>query len=58
MSERTRGWVMTVSGLVVLALNVIEVGDRGATTWNFLTIAVGAFLLFFGFVTIAHPPSP
>jgi len=58
MSERTRGWVMTVSGLLVLGLNVIEVADRGATAWNFATIAVGTFLLFFGFVTIARPPAP
>ncbi len=35
MSERTRGWVMTVCGLLVLGLNVIEVADQGATVWNF-----------------------
>ena len=56
MSERTRGWVMTVCGLLVLALNVIEAADRGATAWNFATIATGAFLLFYGFSVVARLP--
>lgn len=58
MSERARGWVMVVAGLLVMGLNVVEVADRGSSTWNFLTIAVGAFLLFYGFTVIAKPPAP
>jgi len=47
---------MVVCGLIVLALNVVEAADRGATVWNLVTIATGAFLLFYGFVVIARPP--
>jgi uncharacterized membrane protein len=61
MSERTRGIVMAVAGLAVLALNVIDAANRGASAFNFLSIAVGAFLLFYGFAVIARtgasPPS-
>ena len=52
MSEQTRGIVMAVCGILVLALNVIEAADRGATAWNLITIAIGAFLLFYGFAVI------
>lgn len=54
---RTRGIVMAVCGIIVLALNVVEAVDRGATAWNLVTIATGAFLLFYGFAVIARPPS-
>jgi hypothetical protein len=54
MSERTRGFVMVVCGLLVLALNVIEAADRGATAWNIVTIATGAFLLFYGTSVVAR----
>ena len=57
MKERTRGWVMAVCGLVVLALNVVEAANRGATGLNIITIATGAFLLFYGFAVIARPPA-
>ncbi|MEX0948622.1 MAG: hypothetical protein WD296_07440 [Acidimicrobiia bacterium] len=56
MSERTRGFVMVVCGLLVLGLNVIEAADRGATAWNIVTIATGAFLLFFGTSVVARSP--
>lgn len=56
MSQRGRGFVMVVCGLLVLALNVVEAADRGATAWNLLTIAVGAFLLFYGFTVVARNP--
>jgi hypothetical protein len=48
---------MVVCGLVVLALNVVEAADRGATAWNLITIATGAFLLFYGFAVVARPPA-
>jgi len=57
MKERTRGVVMAVCGIIVLALNVVEAADRGATAWNMVTIATGAFLLFYGFAVIARPPT-
>jgi len=56
MSNRTRGMVMAISGIVVLATSVIEAADRGASGWNFVTIATGAFLLLYGFATLARPP--
>ena len=61
MPERNRGIVMAVSGLVVLALNVIDAANRGASGFNIVTIAVGAFLLFYGFSVVARtgrPPAP
>jgi uncharacterized membrane protein HdeD (DUF308 family) len=61
MPERTRGIVMAVSGLLVLALNVIDAANRGASGFNIVTIAVGAFLLFYGFSVVARtgrPPQP
>ncbi len=56
MPERTRGFVMVVCGLLVLMLNVIEVADQGATAWNIVTIATGAFLLFYGTSVVARAP--
>ncbi len=47
---------MVVCGLLVLALNVIEAVDRGATAWNIVTIATGAFLLFYGTSVVAKSP--
>jgi hypothetical protein len=55
---RNRGIVMAGCGL--LALNVIDAADRGASGFNIVTIAVGAFLLFYGFGVVARtgrPPS-
>lgn len=47
---------MAIAGLVVLAANVIDASTRGATGWNFVSIAVGAFLLFSGFAEVARKP--
>jgi hypothetical protein len=30
--------------------------SSGATVWNLVTIAVGAFLLFYGFAVVARNP--
>jgi hypothetical protein len=49
---------MVVCGLLVLALNVIEAADRGATAWNIVTIATGAFLLFYGTSVVARAGRP
>jgi uncharacterized membrane protein len=58
MGEKNRGIVMAVSGLLVLALNVIDAADRGASAFNIVTIAVGAFLLFYGFTVVARTGAP
>ncbi|MGZ8734720.1 MAG: hypothetical protein ACXW1M_05995 [Acidimicrobiia bacterium] len=57
MAERTRGIVMAVCGLLVLALNVIEAADRGTSAFNIITIATGAFLLIYGFTVVGRTPS-
>jgi hypothetical protein len=57
-ARRTRGIITAVSGLAVLALNVIDAADRGASGWNFASIAVGAFLLFYGFTVVARTGRP
>lgn len=54
MSEQGRGVVVALCGILVLALNVIEAADRGATAWNIITIVIGAFLLFYGFSVITR----
>ena len=58
MAERNRGVVMAGCGLLVLALNVIDAANRGASALNILTIAVGAFLLFYGFSVVARTGRP
>ena len=58
MPEKNRGIVMAGCGLVVLALNVIDAADRGASAFNIVTIAVGAFLLFYGFTVVARTGRP
>lgn len=55
-TDRNRGMVMAVCGILVLALNVVEAVNRGATALNLITIAVGAFLLFWGFGLVARNP--
>ena len=58
MSERNRGIVMSGCGLLVLALNVIDAANRGASGFNIVTIAVGVFLLFYGFSVVARTGKP
>jgi len=55
MSGQTRGVVMAVCGLLVLALNVIDAVDRGSSGWNLAAIATGAFLLFYGVAVLSRP---
>ena len=54
--KKTHGILLAVCGIAVLALNVVEAVDRGATIWNVVTIAIGASLLFYGFALVARPP--
>ena len=60
MVERRRGIAFALAGLVILALNVIDAADRGASAGNIAAIAFGTFLLFYGFTVVARsgrPPS-
>jgi len=54
MSDRRHGIIFSVSGLLVLAANVVDAADRGSSIWNFVAIAVGTALLFYGFSLIAR----
>ncbi len=45
---------MAGCGLLVLAFNVIDAVNRGASGFNLVTIAVGVFLLFYGFSIVAR----
>jgi hypothetical protein len=54
MSDRRHGFVDAIAGLLVLAANVIDAADRGSSAFNFIAIAVGAGLLFYGFSLIAR----
>ena len=57
MSDRNHGFVYSIAGLLVLAANVIDAVNRGSSAWNFVAIAVGAGLLFYGFALIGQRPS-
>lgn len=48
---------MSVAGIVVLSANVLDAVDRGSSAFNFIAIATGAFLLFYGFVVIGRSAS-
>jgi hypothetical protein len=48
---------MAVAGIVVLAVNVLDAVDRGSSAFNFIAIATGTFLLFYGFVVIGRSAS-
>ena len=55
-----RGILFSIAGLLLLALNVIDAADRGASAGNVVAIAAGAFCLFWGFALVARsgrPPS-
>jgi hypothetical protein len=54
MSDRRHGFVYSIAGLLVLAANVVDAVNRGSSVLNFVAIAVGAGLLFYGFSLIAR----
>jgi uncharacterized membrane protein len=58
VTQRTRGFLFVVAGLVLLAFNVIDAADRGASAGNVIAIACGAFLLFWGFGVVARTGPP
>jgi hypothetical protein len=57
MTDRRHGIVYAIAGLLVLGANVVDAANRGASGWNFVAIAVGAGLLFFGFALIGRAGS-
>jgi hypothetical protein len=60
VTDAKRGIAFAIAGLLILALNVIDAADRGASAGNIAAIAVGAGLLFYGFTQVARsgrPPS-
>jgi sulfite exporter TauE/SafE len=52
--QRRRGIAFSAAGLLILALNVIDAADRGASAGNVAAIVIGAFLLFYGFNQVAR----
>ncbi|GMU79571.1 MAG: hypothetical protein AMXMBFR46_23610 [Acidimicrobiia bacterium] len=56
MTDRRHGFVYTVAGLLVLAANVVDAANRGSSVWNFVAIAIGTVLLFWGFLLIGRSP--
>ena len=57
-SAKTRAIATAITGLLVLAFNVIDAANRGASAFNFLSIAIGVFLLFYGFTALARAGAP
>ena len=57
-AAKTRAIATAVSGLLILAFNVLDAADRGASAFNFLSIAIGVFLLFYGFTEVARIGAP
>jgi hypothetical protein len=56
--DRRRGIACSIAGIVLLALNVVDAADRGASAGNVVAIAIGAFLLFWGFSLVARSGNP
>ena len=61
MSNQTRAIVTSLTGILILVINIIDAAQRGSSVWNFVAIACGTFLLFYGFtgvVRAGQPPAP
>jgi hypothetical protein len=58
VTERNRGILTSAIGLLILAINVVDAAQRGASGANIVAIAAGAFLLFWGFATVAKTGQP
>lgn len=60
MPNQRRGILFSLVGILLLAVNVFDAAERGASGANIVAIACGAFLLFYGFTVVARngqPPS-
>jgi hypothetical protein len=58
MPNQTRSIATAIAGILILTFNIIDAANRGSSVWNFLAIAVGAFLLLWGFTEIARGSKP
>jgi hypothetical protein len=56
--DRNRGIVASAVGLLILAFNVVDAANRGASAANVVAIACGAFMLFWGFAMVARSGGP
>jgi uncharacterized membrane protein HdeD (DUF308 family) len=56
--EQRRGITFAIAGLLLLAFNVIDAAQRGASGANILAIVIGATLLFYGFALVARSGRP
>lgn len=58
MSDQTRSIIISLTGILILVINIIDAANRGSSVWNFVAIGCGAFLLFWGFTEIARGAKP
>jgi hypothetical protein len=58
MPNKTRAIPTSIAGLLILAVNIVDAADRGSSVWNFISIAIGGFLLFYGFIELARLGRP
>jgi len=58
MSQQTRAIITSLTGILILVINIIDAASRGSSVWNFVAIGCGAFLLFWGFTEIARGSKP
>ena len=58
MPNQRRGILFAFAGILLLAFNVFDAADRGASGANVVAIACGAFLLFYGFTVVARSGRP
>ena len=56
--NQRRGILFAFAGILLLAFNVFDAADRGASGANIVAIAIGAFLLFYGFTVVARSGRP
>ena len=56
--NQRRGVLFAIAGILLLAFNVYDAADRGASGANVVAIAAGAFLLFYGFAVVARSGRP
>jgi hypothetical protein len=58
MSNQTRSIIISLTGILILVINIIDAANRGSSVWNFVAIGCGAFLLFWGFTEIVRGSKP
>ncbi len=60
MQQRTRAFIIVITALVGMFVNVVAVANNGSSGWNFVAIGCFIIMLFAGFEMIARsgPPAP